>query len=81
MLIITRRINETLIIDNNIKVKILGIKGCQVRIGIDAPKNITVNREEIQQKIDSGVVFSKKTAEQMQELVESLKKIKENKKY
>ena len=81
MLIITRRINEILIINNDIKIKILGIKGKQIRIGIDAPKEITVNREEIQQKIDSGVVFIKKTPEQRLQLLESLKKIKLNKKY
>lgn len=48
MLVLTRNINDTIIIDGHIKVVVLGIQGRQVRIGIDAPKNITVHREEIQ---------------------------------
>ena len=52
MLILTRRINETLVIDNDIRITVLGVKGCQVRFGIDAPKDVPVNREEIQARID-----------------------------
>jgi carbon storage regulator len=48
MLVLTRNINSTIIIDGHIKVMVLGIQGRQVRIGIEAPKNITVHREEIQ---------------------------------
>ena len=51
MLILTRRINEKLIINGDIGVEILGVKGNQVRLGIAAPKEITVHREEIQLKI------------------------------
>lgn len=47
MLILTRRIGETLIIGNNTKISVLGIRGQQVRIGIDAPKDVSVHREEI----------------------------------
>lgn len=47
MLILTRRVSEALIFDDNIKVTVLGIKGNQIRLGIDAPKEITVDREEI----------------------------------
>lgn len=52
MLILTRRINERLIIANDIEVIVLGIKGNQVRLGINAPDEIPVHREEIQQKIE-----------------------------
>lgn len=46
-LILTRRIDEALVINNNIYLTVLGIKGNQVRVGIIAPKEITVDREEI----------------------------------
>ena len=47
MLVLTRRIGEQLVFGDDIKVNVLGIQGNQVRIGIDAPKNISVHREEI----------------------------------
>ena len=47
MLILTRHIGETIIIGNNINVTVLSIAGNQVKIGVDAPKDIPVNREEI----------------------------------
>jgi carbon storage regulator len=51
MLILTRRANETLTIGHDVTVTILGIKGNQVRIGINAPKSIPVHREEIYERI------------------------------
>jgi carbon storage regulator len=51
MLILTRRVGEKLIIGDNVTVTVLSVKGAQVRIGIDAPRDISVNREEIHQRI------------------------------
>ncbi len=51
MLILTRRIGESLKIGEDIKITLLGIKGNQVRIGIDAPRDVEVHREEIYDKI------------------------------
>jgi len=47
MLILTRRVGETLCIDDDVTVTVLGVKGNQVRIGINAPKEVAVDREEI----------------------------------
>ena len=51
MLVLSRRLSETLIIGDDIKITVLGISGNQVRLGIDAPKEISVHREEVYRRI------------------------------
>ncbi len=53
MLILTRKVGETLVIGNEIKITVLGYKANQVRLGIEAPPDVTVHREEIYQKIQN----------------------------
>ena len=54
MLILTRRVGESVVIGEDVTVTVLGVKGNQVRIGINAPKTVSVHREEIFERIKNG---------------------------
>jgi carbon storage regulator len=51
MLILTRRVAETVMIGDDVKITVLGVKGNQVRIGIEAPRHVPVHREELYERI------------------------------
>lgn len=55
MLILTRRVGETVMIGNDVTITVLGVKGNQVRVGINAPKNLPVHREEIYERIKKEI--------------------------
>jgi carbon storage regulator len=61
MLILTRRVGETLMVGDDVTVTVLGVKGNQVRIGVNAPKDVSVHREEIYQRIQKEKADAKQT--------------------
>ena len=54
MLILTRRVGESLMVGDEVTITVLGVKGNQVRVGVKAPKEVAVHREEILNRIEEG---------------------------
>ena len=85
MLILTRRIDETIVIGDDVKATILGVTGNHVRIGIDTPKHIAVHREEIYQRIQAEkqikkpVTLKKALHERQEDKTRALNNTKETK--
>lgn len=76
MLILSRRLGESIVIGEDINITILGITGNQIRIGIDAPKTVAVHREEIYQKISNHSDRKKKTQIQSSNHLRSRSKLR-----
>ena len=55
MLVLSRKEDEAIIVNDNVKVQILSIKGNTVRIGVEAPQDVSVHREEVQRRVESEV--------------------------
>lgn len=60
MLILTRVTDETIVINDDIRITVIDVKGAQVRLGIDAPRHVAVHREEIFERIKAGVPLAPK---------------------
>ena len=74
MLILTRRLGESITIGDNIKVSVLGVSGRQVRLGIDAPSNVVVHREEVYVRIqEENKKASKSLKKDLADMVKLLK--------
>jgi carbon storage regulator len=63
MLVLSRKLNESIIIDGNIRITIVGIRGNQVRVGIEAPGSVPIIREELQDRAGSGALLRPPTGE------------------
>ena len=74
MLVLTRKLGESIAIDDDIKIRVVQIKGKQVRLGIEAPRNTKIHREEVYVAIqDQNKESSSTSAEQSREIAKLLK--------
>lgn len=75
MLVLSRKIDETIIIDNNIEVKVLSINNNQVQLGIEAPDDVSIHREEIYREIQAenkvALLKDKKSLQQLSKLMKN----------
>ncbi len=76
MLILTRKLNEEIVIDGEITIKIISISENQVKLGFDAPKNIEINRKEVFEKVKESLLMA---AEMKKEIPNNLEGLKPNK--
>jgi len=67
MLILTRKTGETITIGENIQIRVLTVKGGQVRIGIDAPREVSINREEVFERLQAENVIAEQSVENISE--------------
>ena len=67
MLVLSRKLNESIIIDGNIRITIVGVRGSQVRVGIEAPASVPIIREELQARAGSGVLLEPSTGESIRD--------------
>ncbi|HMK85873.1 MAG TPA: carbon storage regulator CsrA [Steroidobacteraceae bacterium] len=70
MLILTRRVGETVMIGHDVTVTVLGVKGNQVRIGVNAPKDVAVHREEIYERIKREEDHDERPSDPVENLID-----------
>lgn len=76
MLVLTRKVGEGITIGNDIKITIVELKGSQVRLGIEAPQNVIVHREEVYKKIQEANVMSADSPKTLGEIARLWKEMK-----
>ena len=81
MLVLTRKVNEEILVNDNIVIKIVSIEGNHVRIGIEAPKSVSIHRKEVYEKIkEENLTAAKSSKENLLDAVSLVRKVLPNKK-